>query len=122
MINKRQVIVIALMGLTVAFIQCAKSFNEKETTEAQATDAGKDKGLIAEGKDIFRFDTYNDETFWSGLLHLDKAILGEVNGGYGPGVSPLTALTVGLKVDSEALPPEVVADIISGDLSLTDPM
>ena len=37
-------------------------------------------------------------------LQLHQAIEGEALGGVGPGVSPKTALAVGLKVDSEALP------------------
>ena len=36
-------------------------------------------------------------------------------------VDPTTALTVGLKVDSEALPPAVVTGIQNGTISLTDP-
>src|SRR4030095_15386691 len=60
--------------------------------------------LIAEGKQIFRFDTFGDEDFWGGHLQLHQAIQGEQFGGVGPGVSPATALTVGLKVDVEALP------------------
>lgn len=36
-------------------------------------------------------------------------------------VSPKTALAVGLKVDAEALPAEVVAGIQSGAISLDDP-
>ena len=77
--------------------------------------------LIAEGKNIFRFDAFGDEAFWSGLLHIDKAIIGAANGGFGPGVSPNTALAVGLKVDAQALPPEVVAGIQNGTISLDDP-
>ena len=55
--------------------------------------------LVNEGKNIFRFDTFGDEEFWSGLLHIDKAIAGTANGGFGDGDSPNTALKVGLKVD-----------------------
>lgn len=77
--------------------------------------------LIAEGKNIFRFDAFGDEDFWSGLLHIDKAIAGAANGGFGAGVSPKTALAVGLKVDAEALPAEVVAGINNGTLSLDSP-
>ena len=80
-----------------------------------------DPALVAEGKQIFRYDTFGDEVFWSGILHIDKAILGEANGGYGDGVSPATALGVGLKVDSEALPAEVVAAIQAGEVDLNDP-
>ncbi len=67
-----------------------------------------DPALVAEGKEIFRFDAFGDEVFWTDLLHIDKAILGEANGGFGPGVSPATALAVGLKVDAEALPASLV--------------
>jgi hypothetical protein len=80
-----------------------------------------DPVLIEQGKEIFRYDTFGDENFWSGLLHIDKAILGEDLGGFGPGVSPATALQVGLKVDAEALPAEVVAAIQAGKVDLNDP-
>lgn len=79
------------------------------------------RALVNEGKNIFRFDTFGDEEFWSGLLHIDKAIAGADNGGFGPGVSPKTALSVGLKVDSEALPPQIVEGIKAGTVDLDDP-
>src|SRR4030095_2814134 len=60
--------------------------------------------LIPEGKQIFRFDTFGDEDFWGGQLQLHQAIQGEQFGGVGPGVSPATALAVGLKVDVQAIP------------------
>lgn len=77
--------------------------------------------MISEGKQIFRFDTFGDEAFWSDLLHLNKAIAGSANGGFGPGISPRTALAVGLKVDIQALPPSLVAGIQSGAINLDDP-
>jgi hypothetical protein len=49
-------------------------------------------------------ETFGSEAFWGDTLHLHKAIAGEKNGGVGPGVSPKTALSVGLKVDADALP------------------
>ena len=52
---------------------------------------------LAEGKEIFRFDTFGDETFWTDTLRLHEVIQ--------TAVSPLTALSVGLKVDADALPP-----------------
>ena len=55
--------------------------------------------MIAEGQRTFRFDTFGDEAFWGGTLGLHKAIEGAALGGVGPGVSPKTALGVGLKVD-----------------------
>ena len=124
--NKKQIVIVSLIFLVAGFIQCSKTF-EKPSEEIAATKAGesagseKNKSLIAEGKEIFRFDTFGDEDFWSGLLHIDKAILGMNNGGFGPGVSPNDALNVGLKVDVEALTPEVIAGIESGDIKLTEP-
>lgn len=107
-----------LLITLIAFAQC-----RKETWFEKGKHEGKpeDPDLVAEGKDIFRFDDFGDDDFWSGLLHLDKAIAGTANGGYGTGVSPKTALSVGLKVDAEALPEDVIAAIRNGSLDLNDP-
>jgi hypothetical protein len=83
--------------------------------------ASKDVNLIAEGQQIFRYDTFGDEDFWGGELRLHEAIEGEQFGGVGPGVSPETALAVGLKVDVEALPPSLRKQIKAGQVDLTDP-
>jgi hypothetical protein len=77
--------------------------------------------LVPDGKQIFRYDDFGDDDFWSGLLHLDKAVAGVDNGGFGKGVSPATALSVGLKVDVEALPPGLVADLGAGKVDLNNP-
>jgi len=77
--------------------------------------------LIEDGRQIFRFDTFGDEAFWGDALKLHQAIAGERHGGVGPGVSPATALAVGLKVDVEALPRSVLQSIRRGQLDLNDP-
>ena len=77
--------------------------------------------MIEEGRRIFRFDTFGSEAFWGDALQLHKAIAGEKNGGVGGGVSPKTALSVGLKVDMDALPAELVAKIKAGKVDLDDP-
>lgn len=123
---RKQAIVVACITAIVVFMQCSKmkAFDSQDisSVEVQSINSNvNNKSLIAEGRQIFRFDTFGDEDFWSGLLHIDKAIAGANNGGFGPGVSPVTALSVGLKVDSEALPPEVVAGITSGTVNLNDP-
>ena len=121
--TRKQVLILSLIFVIAICVQCSRSFDSNPVAEANTSPMfEKNKSLIEEGKHIFRFDTFGDEDFWSGLLHIDKAILGAANGGFGPGVSPLTALSVGLKVDAGALPPEVVAGINSGDISLSDPM
>src|SRR5438270_23944 len=77
--------------------------------------------MIEEGRQVFRFDTFGSEAFWGDTLQLHKAIAGQKNGGIGEGVSPKTALSVGLKVDTEALPAELVAQIKAGKVDLDDP-
>ena len=83
--------------------------------------ASQSANLIQEGKQIFRFDTFGDEDFWGGQLRLHEAIEGEQFGGVGPGVSPTTALSVGLKVDVEALPRSLRRQLRRGNVDLDDP-
>jgi mono/diheme cytochrome c family protein len=66
-----------------------------------------------DGQAIFRFDTFGDEQLWTDVLRMHEVIPSAVD--------PVTALTVGLKVDVEALPPAVVAALQAGDLDLTNP-
>jgi len=76
---------------------------------------------IDQGRQIFRFDTFGSEAFFGDALQLHKAIAGAKNGGVGPGVSPKTALAVGLKVDADALPENLKAQIKAGKVNLDDP-
>jgi mono/diheme cytochrome c family protein len=73
---------------------------------------GPDPVQIAEGKQIFRFDTFGDEQQWTGKLRMQEAL---------STVDPTTALSVGLKVDSEALPAAVVQGIQNGSIDLKSP-
>jgi hypothetical protein len=77
--------------------------------------------MIADGRQIFRYDTFGDEEFWGDGLRLHQAIAGERLGGVGPGVSPRTALAVGLKVDADRLPAAIVRALQRGKLDLDDP-
>src|SRR5579864_3580890 len=77
--------------------------------------------MMKEGQQTFRFDTFGSESFWGDALQLHKAIAGEKNGGVGTGVSPKTALAVGLKVDSDALPDSLKQQIKDGKVDLNDP-
>lgn len=114
MIVQKKLIALFMIVIIIVFAQCNKNDGIVQNEKL-------DPVLVKEGKDIFRFDTFGDEDFWSGLLHLDKAIAGNGHGGYGPGVSPKTALAVGLKVDAEALPASVVNGIQTGAVNLDDP-
>ena len=77
--------------------------------------------MIQQGRNTFRFDTFGDEAFWGDTLHLHKAIEGAKFGGVGPGVSPAAALSLGLKVDVDALPASVIQALKQGKVNLNDP-
>jgi hypothetical protein len=79
------------------------------------------RAMIEEGRRTFRYDTFGSELFWGEALQLHKAIAGERNGGVGPGVSPKTALAVGLKVDADALPNSLKKQLAAGKVNLDDP-
>src|SRR5690348_5917896 len=72
-----------------------------------------DPQLVAQGMTIFRYNTFGDESFWTDTLHMNEVIE--------TAVDPTTALSVGLKVDSDSLPAAVVQGIQNGSISLTDP-
>jgi hypothetical protein len=65
-----------------------------------------------DGRTIFRYDTFGDEQLWTDTLQLHDAI---------KGVSPATALSVGLKVDVDALPPDLIDALEAGEVDLDDP-
>jgi hypothetical protein len=77
--------------------------------------------MIAEGRHTFRYDTFGDEAFWGDTLKLHQAIAGAKQGGVGPGVSPASALAVGLKVDVDALPDSLRSRIAHGAVDLNSP-
>jgi mono/diheme cytochrome c family protein len=72
-----------------------------------------DSSLVAEGRLIFRFDTFGDEKYWTDTLRMHEVIQG--------GVSPATALSVGLKVDVDSLPSAVQSAIVAGQVDLNSP-
>ena len=83
--------------------------------------------VIEEGRRTFRFDTFGDEDFWGATLRLHEAIEGSALGGVATsdlgldGVSPKTALAVGLKVDVDALPKSLVDALQAGKVDLGSP-
>ena len=93
---------VALAAAIYAIALCGKLIS------AQPTSTAKD----SEGQRIFRFDTFGDEQLWTDTLRMQEAIAA---------VSPATALSVGLKVDADALPPALIAAIQAGEVNLNDP-
>ncbi|MGV3495147.1 MAG: c-type cytochrome [Ramlibacter sp.] len=75
--------------------------------------SGNDADLAARGRDVFRFDTFGDEARWTDTLRMHEVIARQV--------SPRVALSVGLKVDADALPPAVKQGLRDGTVDLDDP-
>jgi hypothetical protein len=105
-------VAVAAAGALAASLLVAATSGLPSAVAARSTFSGDNHGAgrarrsarSAQGKQTFRFDTFGDQAFWGDTLHLNQAIAGAANGGVGPGVSPKTALSVGLKVDVDALP------------------
>ena len=100
----------------------AEQKHKQSLTAVDAAISHHGESLVEQGRQIFRFDTFGDEDYWGGMLGLHQAIEGAKLGGVGPGVSPATALAVGLKVDEDALPPALVQQIKAGKVNLNDPV
>jgi len=84
-----------------------------EAGRREPVDGRREADRIAEGQQIFRFDTFGDEQLWTDKLHINEVIESAVD--------PTTALQLGLKVDVDALPDEVVAALQAGQVDLNDP-
>ena len=67
--------------------------------------------LQAQGKEIFRFDTFGDEQLWTDKLGLHKVVEKSVD--------PTTALKIGLKVDAEVLPEGILKKVDLKDPATT---
>jgi hypothetical protein len=126
-------LLVSLLSLSLAIEYPKKTAAQEWGTQATAyTENRHDDGfddqiranaraLVEQGQSIFRFDTFGDEAFWGDTLKLHQAIEGAKLGGVGPGVSPATALAVGLKVDVNALPASLVAALKAGTVNLNEP-
>jgi hypothetical protein len=101
-------VLVAAFGVAIASLMWACNDDDGPTGPEPL-----DPTLVAQGKTVFRFDTFGDETFWTDTLRLHEVIR--------TGVSPRTALSVGLKVDADTLPAQVKADLQAGRINLDDP-
>jgi mono/diheme cytochrome c family protein len=68
---------------------------------------------IDEGRRTFRYETFGNEQFWTDTARMHDVIQ--------QSVSPVTALSVGLKVDADAIPADVAAAIKEGKVDLNSP-
>ena len=122
----RWVVVIAAVAAAIGWHLAPIGLSAQRNTSAAAPSADRAinqyaQRMIDQGRQIFRADTFGSEAFWGDALQLHKAIAGEKNGGVGGGVSPKTALSVGLKVDADVLPAALKQQIKDGKVDLDDP-
>lgn len=104
-----------LFGASAAFLIAAISVTGmKQDRDSKFLGSAEDnaKVLIDQGRNIFRFDTYGDEAFWTDQLHIQQSV---------NSLPPSTALALGLKVDASALSPSVIEAIKHGKVNLNDP-
>lgn len=107
-----------LFGFIASVGLLLSNCNKKNTPHLDAGEGdlnlpALDPALVLQGKDVFRNETFGDETTWTDVLKMNQVIE--------TAVDPTTALSVGLKVDASALPAAVVTGIQNGSISLTDP-
>jgi cytochrome c553 len=100
--------ILSTVAVSAAMLTLTLSHGQSQSR----TDGNPTPQSFTDGKSIFRFDTYGDEQKWTDTLQMQKVI---------KDVSPRTALSVGLKVDSDALPAAVVNAIKAGQVNLDDP-
>src|SRR5215468_8929734 len=126
-VTKKTLILLMVVGSIVllwAFDSQRRVAAQNETENESVVDRSIDnhaRQFLVHGRQTFRFDTFGDEAFWGDTLKLHQAIEGAKLGGFGPGVSPATALAVGLKVDVDALPPSLITALQKGQVNLNDP-
>jgi hypothetical protein len=110
---------VSFIGLLLG--ACGDGGRETSHDATNRADAATDKPdpaqtaaarMIEEGRQTFRYDTFGDEAFWGDTLRLHEAI---------DDVSPAAALALGLKVDVDALPPDVIDALLAGQVDLDDP-
>jgi hypothetical protein len=90
-------------------VACAGNPGEAGFDESISRNAQQ---MLTAGKQTFRYDTFGDEAFWGDTLKLHQAVAK---------LSPNQALGLGLKVDTDALPAELIEQIKQGKVDLDDP-
>ena len=100
---------LAFVALTAATVLggCGTAPTPEATQPAETADrpAAEETSaaVIADGKQIFRFETFGDEQVWTDALRLHEVVEKSVD--------PVTALKVGLKVDADVLPAGILEKV-----------
>ena len=89
-----------------------RNYRDRHLTPVDAAIRDHAAKLVRDGREIFRFDTFGSEAFWGGALRLHETVAR---------LTPRAALGLGLKVDSEMLPRDMVEAVRRGAVNLDDP-
>lgn len=108
-------------ALSLASISILRADDDHRSKRSDDPLFAQSEQMLREGRKTFRSDTFGDEAFWGGTLKLHEAVAGRKLGGVGPGLSPKAALGIGLKVDLDQLPRELVHLLRRGRVNLDDP-
>ena len=106
---------LARSTVTLALLSAVPACAEKEPATALSPgEVALKKSLsdVDEGREIFRFDTFGNETFWSDSAGMHVKI---------NALKPVDALAAGLKVDVAALPQSLIDAIVANPDLLNDP-
>lgn len=108
----KRYLLLTLFPIVVILLFAQNQSNPASSSTFLGSPESNSQDMIKQGRRTFRFDTFGDESFWGGQLRLHETI---------NHLSPSQALQLGLKVDSKALPPEVIQAIKKGRVNLNDP-
>jgi cytochrome c2 len=94
----------ATLALLLLTFSLGLAATHTATAEASPSDGPKSQGEtfprqdgnVAAGRDVFRFETFGNEGFWTDAVRLPQGMMAA-------GVTPLKALKLGLQIDSDAL-------------------
>lgn len=103
---------LVLAATAIGLVACGGGSGGGEDPNDTTVSVPQDPALVAKGKEIFRYETFGDEAKWTDQLQMHQVIAT---------IDPLTAASVGLKIDADALPAEVVQGVQDGSIPLNDP-
>ena len=119
----RQAVSILLYSMTFAFLsassghaQSSQSASSHPTAASSAASIQFNKGVgrAIAGREVFRFETFGNEGFWTDAMRMPKGILDAK-------VTPIQALKAGLMIDIDAIPKDMqekLAAELKTDMSL----
>ena len=109
---KRKILAALAAALAVAAVAVLAAAPEPVPVAADDPVLVHAQDMIERGRAAFRYARMGSHTFFSRTLKLHRAL---------DGVTPAQALSLGLKVDAEALPPAVIDALLAGEVDLDDP-